>query len=204
MAEGEAGPFAADCLTEDYELGLLITRNGGRSRFLRLHDASGALVATRSYFPASLDAAVRQKTRWIYGIALQGWERLGWTGRLVDIWMSVRDRRGPMTALVLGSAYLLVLIEAILAAARLAGWEGEAPVSPLLRLMLAVSFASFVWRAVWRFGFTSSEYGVAEGMRSVLRIPVANVIAILAARRAIFAYARSRRRIGRDLGQDTP
>ncbi len=33
-----AGPFAAECLTEDYELGWRIARSGRRGRFLRLRD----------------------------------------------------------------------------------------------------------------------------------------------------------------------
>ncbi|MGE3692075.1 MAG: glycosyl transferase family protein [Novosphingobium sp.] len=191
MAAGASGPFAADCLTEDYELGLLVSRNGGRSRFLRMRDADGSLVATRSFFPPTLDAAVRQKARWIHGIALQGWERLGWRGRPVDIWMALRDRRGPLTAIVLASAYLLLAIEGILAVARLAGWQGEVERSPLLQWMIAIAFASFLWRAFFRFLFTTREYGPVEGLRAVLRIPVANVISIMAARRALKAYIRT-------------
>ncbi len=191
MATGESGPFASDCLTEDYELGLLISRNGGRSRFLRMRDGDGQLVATRSYFPATLETAVRQKGRWIHGIALQGWERLGWKGRPVDIWMALRDRRGPLTAIVLAAAYLLVVIEGILGLARLAGWQDGLAPTPLLRFMIFASFVSFAWRMGFRFAFTAREYGVVEGLRSVLRIPIANFIAILAGRRALLAYVRS-------------
>lgn len=187
----QSGPFSAECLTEDYELGLLITRNGGRGRFLRLRDGDGALVATRAYFPGCLDEAVRQKTRWIHGIALQGWDRLGWSGRLVDNWMALRDRRGMMTALVLAAAYLLIVVEALLALGRLAGHGPSIPLSPQLRVMISLSFATFLWRALLRFGFTAREYGLVEGIRGVLRIPVANVIAIMAGRRALFAYVRS-------------
>lgn len=188
MAAGGAGPFAAECLTEDYELGLLIARNGGRSRFLRLRDAEGQLVATRSYFPASLDAAVRQKARWIHGIAFQGWERLGWNGRPVDIWMTLRDRRGPLIAVVLAAAYLLLVVEGLLGAARLAGWQEGLPVSPLLRFMIALSFVSFLWRMTFRFAFTAREYGPMEGVLSIFRIPIANIIAIMAGRRALLTY----------------
>jgi adsorption protein B len=187
-AHGE--PFAADCLTEDYELGLLISRSGGRSRFLRVRDHLGDLVATRAYFPATLETSVRQKARWIHGIALQGWDRLGWFGGPVDMWMALRDRSGLLTAVVLASAYLLVLIEAVLGIARLSGWQENLALSPLLATMLAISFAAFVWRALWRFGFTASEYGLAEGILAVLRIPVANVIAVMAGRRELVAYAR--------------
>jgi adsorption protein B len=193
MSEGGSGPFAAECLTEDYELGVLVYRGGGKSRFLRLRDGEGELVATRAFFPATLESAVRQKARWIHGIALQGWDRLGWSQRPLDMWMALRDRHGPLTAAVLASAYLLLLIELLLWTARIAGWDTAVPVSPLLGTMLAISFAAFVWRATWRFGFTAGEYGFAEGLRSLLRIPVANVIAILAGGRAISAYVRTLR-----------
>jgi adsorption protein B len=187
MAEGEAGPFASECLTEDYELGVLVYRGGGTSRFLRLRDADGNLVTMRAYFPHELESAVRQRGRWIHGIALQGWDRLGWLTRPPDMWMTLRDRHGPLTAAALAAACLLLAIELILWVARLFGWQGTAPISPLLQTMLWISFLGFTLRAIWRFGFTTREYGLAEGGRSLLRLPVANLIAILAGRRALFA-----------------
>ena len=190
---GESGPFAADCLTEDYELGLLITRFGGRSRFLRLRDAEGNLIATRSYFPDELSAAVRQKTRWVHGIALQGWERMGWVGRPVEIWMALRDRRGPLTALVLAAAYALLLIEGLLAVAHMVGARPRPLPAPGMMLLMRVSMWGLAWRAGMRFAFTTREYGPLEGLRSVLRIPVANVITIMAGRRAMMAYIRGLR-----------
>ena len=190
---GESGPFAADCLTEDYELGLLIERFGGRSRFLRLRDAEGRLIATRSYFPCNLASAVRQKTRWVHGIALQSWDRLGWVGQPVEVWMALRDRRGPLTALVLAAAYALMFIELALMVAQLAGAHPRPLASPALLLLMRVSLAGFAWRAAMRFAFTTREYGPVEGLRALLRIPVANVITIMAGRRALLAYARSLR-----------
>jgi adsorption protein B len=192
-AEGEAGPFAADCLTEDYELGLLVGRGGDRSRFLRLRDHDGTLVATRAYFPATVEDSVRQKARWIHGIALQGWDRLGWTARPVDLWMTLRDRRGPMMAVVLAVAYVLVAVEGLLALARQAGWQAAMPLSPLLGFLLALTLASALWRLVFRFAFTAGEYGIAEGGRAVPRVLVANYIAILAGRDAVAAYVRTLR-----------
>jgi adsorption protein B len=172
---------------------VLVYRGGGRSRFLRLRDSNGDLVATRAYFPDELEFAVRQKARWIHGIALQGWDRLGWSRRPLDMWMTLRDRHGPMTAAVLGAAYLLIVIELVLGLARLAGWQPAAAYPPLLVTMISISFAALVWRAIWRFGFTAHEYGLMEGACSVLRIPVANVVAILAGRRALTAYVRTLR-----------
>jgi bacteriophage N4 adsorption protein B len=189
--EGEAGPFAPECLTEDYELGLVMSNEGRGSAFLRLRDDSGALVATRSYFPNTLDAAVRQKTRWVHGIAFQGWDRMGWSLHPVDIWMALRDRRGPLTALVLAAAYLLLALDAVLLVLHAMGQIDVLPLSQPLRVMLLASFAGFVWRSVSRALFTAREYGWHEGALSILRIPVANVIAIMAGRRALAAYLRS-------------
>jgi len=190
---GEDGPFSAECLTEDYELGMLFSSGGRKGRFLRLRDGRGELVATRAFFPGTVDEAVRQKARWIHGIAFQGWDRLGWSKRPVDIWMAVRDRHGPLTAIVLTAAYSLVVIEGLFALAEQLGWQRPLALSPVLRIMLALSAASLAWRALWRFGFTANEYGLAEGVRAVIRIPVANFIAILAGRRALFAYFRALR-----------
>jgi len=181
-------PFAAECLTEDYGLGLGIAALGGHQRFLRRRRADGELIATRACFPAALDAAVRQKTRWVHGIALQSWDRLGWTGRWSEKWMRLRDRRGPLTALVLAMGYLLLALLALGWMLELAGYRASAPLSPVVRWLLILNFASFIWRAGWRFGFTAREYGAVEGARAVLRIPLANVIAILAGRRALAAY----------------
>ncbi len=193
LREGEAvpGPFEAACLTEDYELGLLVARCGGRGHFLRLRDRDGSLVATRSYFPATLDASVRQKTRWIHGIAFQGWERLGWWGKPVDIWMALRDRRGPLVALVLAVAYFLLLLSPLLGIAGHYGLAGPREESVLLDAMIVICFLGLGWRAVMRFVFTTREYGWAEGLRAVVRIPIANIIAIMSGRRAFVAYLRS-------------
>ena len=70
-------------------------------------------------------------------------------------------------------------------------WEGN--VLRFLAVLLAANLASFVWRAVMRFAFTAREYGWREGMWAVVRIPVANVIAIMAGRRALVAYVRTLR-----------
>lgn len=62
---------------------------------------------------------------------------------------------------------------------------------PLVRVLLLANLASFAWRAVVRLVFTAREYGWAEGWRAVLRVPLANVIAIMAGRRALVAYVRT-------------
>ncbi|MFT4054526.1 MAG: glycosyl transferase family protein [Novosphingobium sp.] len=189
----DGGPFAAECLTEDYELGLLVRREGGISRFLRVRDDTGDLVATRAYFPARLSDSVRQKSRWIHGISFQGWDRLGWGSGIADQWMALRDRRGPLTALVLACSYVLLLVEAALYLAEQQGFVEGAALSPLLQALLGICLASFVWRSGFRLFFTAREYGLVEGLGAIPRIVVANAIAILAGRRALVNYVMTLR-----------
>ena len=184
----QTGPFSVESLTEDYELGLRIKAAGGRARFLRVRGEDGRLVATRACFPARIDHAVRQKARWVHGIALQGWDRMGWGGSVTERWMRLRDRRGPLTALVLFAGYLLVVLGLLLTAAGAAGLVPPLRTEPLLIVVLAVNVVSFAWRAIMRAVFTGREYGFVEGVRAVLRIPVTNIIAMMAARRALGAY----------------
>jgi len=193
LAQRHAGdePFASDSLTEDYEMGLAVAQNGGRCRFLRARRPDGELVATRAYFPARLEHVVKQKTRWVHGISLQGWDRLGWTMHPAEVWMRLRDRRGPFAALVLLTGYLLLAMATVGWGASLAGYGEAIALTPFLRLLLALNFFAFAWRALWRFGFAAREYGIAEGVRAVLRLPVSNIIAIMAGRRALAAYART-------------
>jgi len=187
------GPFSVESLTEDYELGLRIRAAGGRSRFLRARGEDGRLVATRACFPARLDQSVRQKGRWVHGIALQGWDRLGWTSGVGESWMRLRDRRGPLSALVLFTGYLLLAIGTVLWLADSLGYGWLSPFDPLIGWLLAANAVSFAWRAIARFAFTTREYGWIEGVRAVLRIPLANIVAIMAGRRALAAYARTLR-----------
>jgi adsorption protein B len=55
---------------------------------------NGEPVATREYFPHKRQAAIRQRTRWVTGIALQSWERHGWRGSLGTKYWLWRDRKG--------------------------------------------------------------------------------------------------------------
>lgn len=185
---GGGRPFDAASLTEDYETGLLVREAGGRARFVRMRDGDGGLVATREFFPGTLVSAVRQKTRWLHGIAFQGWENLGWRGGPVETWMRLRDRSGPLSAVVMAAAYAMIALLAVLSAAEALGAYRPAPISPVLRTLLWVNAAALFWRMAFRFAFTAREYGRVEGVRSIFRMPVANIIAIMAARRALVAY----------------
>ncbi len=188
-----AAPFASQSLTEDYELGLRIGEVGGRSKFLRVRGDDGRLVATRACFPSDIRESIRQKTRWVHGIAFQGWDRMGWEGGFSERWMRFRDRRGPLTAVVLAAAYLCLILSTMLWLGNATGLLALPDPGPVVKVALLLNFAAFFWRVAWRCAFSWREYGALEGVMAVLRIPVSNAIAIFAGRRAVFAYWRTLR-----------
>jgi len=192
-SDAASAPFSVESLTEDYELGMRIKDAGGRAQFLRARGDDGRLVATRAWFPARFHQSVRQKARWLHGIAFQGWDRLGWQGDLCECWMRLRDRRGPFGAMVLFSGYMLLVVSLPLQLAGLAGLRPQMAADPWVRWLIVATLASLGWRAAMRFAFTCREYGPREGLRAVIRIPVANLIAIMAARRAFAAYVKTLR-----------
>ena len=85
--------FEPSCLTEDYENGFRLHMAGCRQLFLPIRFAAGAPLATREYFPQTFSGAVRQRTRWVTGIAFQAWERHGWAGGWRQIYWLWRDRK---------------------------------------------------------------------------------------------------------------
>jgi adsorption protein B len=145
----------------------------------------GRLVAVRAHFPATIEEAVRQKTRWMTGIALSGWDRLGWRGGAAEHWMRLRDRRAVLAALILAAAYAAMLLWTI----GLALGRGEVP-GPWLGALLTINAFLLVWRMAMRFWMVARLYGCREGLRSIPRTIVANIIAMMAARRAVVRYAR--------------
>ncbi|WP_261935296.1 glycosyl transferase family protein [Sphingomonas bisphenolicum] len=185
------GPFDPSSLTEDYEAGLRIADMGGRGVFVRMRDRSGALVATREYFPDSIQAAVRQKARWMVGISLAGWDRMGWHGGPAEWWMRIRDRRATMAALVLFAAYLALILWGLIVALGLFLPLSLPPRSPIVDALLWLNMGLMGWRAAMRALFVGRAYGWRHGLMAIPRTVIANYIAILAARRAVFLYGKS-------------
>jgi adsorption protein B len=91
--------FEPRCLTEDYENGFRINRLGLRQIFVPIHFHNGSFVATREYFPRQFSRAVRQRTRWVTGIALQSWAFHGWRDLVRHPYWFWRDRKGILSNL---------------------------------------------------------------------------------------------------------
>ncbi|GAA4774181.1 hypothetical protein GCM10023219_22000 [Stakelama sediminis] len=192
IADDHGGaPFDAESLTEDYELGLKIKRLNGRAIFARIREhRGGPPIGTRAYFPARLDAAVRQKARWMIGIALAGWDRIGWASarEFADHWMRMRDRRALLAVIVLAAAYIALVAGFV---AQSLHWLSDIPAPApdrTMRWLLIATTLVLTWRLAMRALFVQRLYGWKQALLSLPRAVTGNAIALLAARRAITRY----------------
>lgn len=186
-------PFDANSLTEDYELGLHLTGGKERGIFARLEDPCGQLIATQEFFPDNLEDAIRQKSRWMAGIALNGWDRMGWKSSgwknsWRENWMRLRDRKASFAAVILAIGYITIILTGLLILADLLGIYSAQPVSEIVRMMLVANLFFLLWRLGLKSYFVFSLYGMREAFLSIPRTIVANVINILAAWRAMGRY----------------
>ncbi len=116
LGEERGQVFDPISLTEDYEVGVYIHRMGYSQIFVPLRNTKDDLMATREYFPRKVKSAIRQRTRWVTGIALQGWERDGWRGSLATKYWFWRDRKGLVTnpiSLLTNLVFLIGLLDAL-------------------------------------------------------------------------------------------
>ncbi len=177
-------PFDAASLTEDYELGLGLWQAGCSSRFVRLRDPKdGSLIAIQSYFPDRLTSSIRQKTRWIIGIALAGWDRIGWHGGWSEHWMRWRDRRILLSSIVMIAGYVGAFLAGIAAFTL-----QNLPNSGSLHWLLLANATLLIWRLAFRAYFTGVQYGLLQGIMSIPRALMGNFIAIGASFSAACGY----------------
>jgi bacteriophage N4 adsorption protein B len=192
------GPFAAGSLTEDYELGLRLGAMGARGQLSLYTGSDGRLIGTSAYFPHDFAAAVRQKTRWMHGIALGGWDRLGWPvrqgaddlERLGGRWMLWRDRRALLSALALAAGYAALLITLTMALIAPSAVQHAAE-EPALRMLASLMTIIFVWRLAMRGLFTARVHGWRQGLIAIPRLFVSNVVLVACGWRSLLAYVRS-------------
>ncbi|CAB3960537.1 bacteriophage receptor protein NfrB [Burkholderia aenigmatica] len=209
MKERNGCPFNTSSLTEDYDFSFRLRDLGMKETFARFplsdiardtgRERAGSsvvnrnLLATREYFPKTFRTAYRQRARWILGIAFQGWEQLGWKGNLLTRYMFFHDRKGIVTSLFSVIAYGVLLNFLLLAALQKAGHAIPAGatalaagswVAPLLWVNTAMLFA----RAGQRYHFVSKLNGPVQGLLSIPRMFVNNLINFYAVCRAWRIY----------------
>lgn len=204
-AESSNQPFNTDSLTEDYDVGLRLSRLGMQSIFVRFpvqykvkrvsmmgHEHTGELsmpLCVREFFPDRFRAAYRQKARWTLGIALQSWRQIGWPGTLATKYLLFRDRKTLVTSLVSILAYVLVLNFLGFYVASLLGYGTLRfpPVfadNPWLGPVLWFNMVALILRVVQRVYFVNRIYGLEQAMLSVPRMVICNGVNFMATARA--------------------
>ncbi len=196
-------------LTEDYFIGWQLSRMGCRQCFVApppgpvaADPATRSALARRAtcaYFPRGFRQAVRQRARWVTGIALQSWERFGWgagSGQAYWLW---RDRKGLLSH----PASMLANLVFVYGLARWAeAWVTGAPwrlgefvsASPLLLVLLGANLGLLLWRQAVRAAFNVKAYGWLHGLTTPLRAPWANLINFCALARALGLFFSARLR----------
>jgi adsorption protein B len=197
LADAESNRiFDPGALTEDYDNGLCLKRLGCSQIFVPILRANGGdFVATREFFPKLWRAAVRQRTRWIMGIALQGWQRHGWRGGLGLKYWLWRDRKGLLTnpLSVLANLVFLYGIGTLFASFISGDPWGLAGAISLHPALMRITLVILAYRTFVRVASTGRIYGWRFAAAAPLRIFWANLINAEANVHAIarFAWARA-------------
>lgn len=187
--------FDAESLTEDYEIGVFIHASKYKQRFSPLTKVNGELVATREYFPHTVRTAIRQRTRWVTGIALQCWERRGWRGDWRTKYWFWRDRKGLFASpLSLLTNFLFVagLLDWFIAAIHHRPWMFAVNNRGLIALSLATTVLQ-CFRITLRMVCVGRIFGTAFAMGVPLRTFHGNLINCFASLRALWRYFKARR-----------
>jgi bacteriophage N4 adsorption protein B len=179
------GPlFREGSLTEDYEFALRLWKLGCKVHFhlqkLERIDDEGNLkseyVAVREYFPSEVQASIKQKGRWTYGITLQtpqflDWSKLGWRDKLTLF----HDQKGKYTNLFHLLGYPLTLYALLSLIFPLPGTFNAFTLS----LGLFVLFMTLT-RLTMRFFAVKEIYGIQEAALATLFPPLLPVRWLLA------------------------
>jgi adsorption protein B len=207
--------FDVGSLTEDYEIGVRLHRWDMKQVFVRqvltappaagvrFHRLTGGdskdmpdAIVVREYFPSRFRAAVKQKSRWMIGITLQGWRNLGWAGDLWTKYMLFRDRKSLVTSIVniLGYVALAAVVGIwVLGRAVDDGYRYPPLVESgsWLSGMIIADTAFLIVRVLERAYCVGRVYGWLEACLSVSRQIWGNVINCAAASRALYLFVES-------------
>jgi adsorption protein B len=212
-AQNPGEPFNTSTLTEDYDIAERLARAHLRSTIA--HYTVSCRVArygfkerrrfvkrqlplcVREYFPSTFQTSYRQKARWTLGIALQGWQQLGWSKKLSANYFLFRDRKVLITSFIGVAVYFLVLNIFLLTAATWAGaWEGPAPevFNPvgLFGTIVTLNVAAFFLRLLQRAWFVSRIYGWENGILSGPRLIAGTIVNAAATSRALRQFIVSK------------
>ena len=186
--------FPTDSLTEDYAVGLTLAEAGMGGIILYfpiavrgkkgIRRTRKLFVSVSEYFPDTFWTAVRQKSRWILGIALQGAKTFGWRGDIFDKFFLYRDRKGLFTSFINFLANILFINYMLLfVGLRLNFLPSYNYAIPRTLLIFNIFFLAN--RLLHRALFVFLLYGWKQSLLSIPRIFVVNFINFCATLRAL-------------------
>jgi adsorption protein B len=185
--------FEPACLTEDYENGFRVQRLGLPQKFIPIRFRHGRVIATREYFPRRFWIAVRQRSRWVTGIALQSWEFHSALETLRHGYWFWRDRKSLISNMVTPLIHVVFLYGA-------ATWawaagthrEWNLPRETGSATVYAAGLGLQAIHLAIRIYCSSRVYGWRFGSAVPLRAIVGNWINCFATSLAIWTYTRAK------------
>lgn len=190
--------FEPGCLTEDYENGSRVHRLGCPQFFVPIQQRAGTFVATREYFPRNFWAAVKQRTRWNMGIALQSWEHQTLRSTASQAYWLWRDRKNIVNSLLSPLLNLLFLYGLV---TRFASWAAhtEWGLAHQMRArvpgaLIAALLCLECMHMMIRISCSARIYGLRFALYAPLRVLWGSLINFLAAGNAIWRYSTAKLR----------
>ncbi len=186
--------FNPASLTEDYEVGVYVYNAGFRQHFAPLTENEKGLIATREFFPRRIRSAIRQRTRWVTGIALQSWARDGWRGSFSCRYWFWRDRKGLFVnplSLLTNMLFVAGLADLIESAIRHRPWLFAVSNPAVLNLCLSASLLQCL-RTGLRMLHSGRIYGASFALGVPIRTFHANLINSCASVGALWRYTSAR------------
>ena len=175
-------------VTEDYILGVEAKRSGFKCAFAAVSanaDEGLDFVATREFFPRTLAASIKQKSRWVYGINFAATHKLGWGGDLWDVSFFMRDRKGMITNFL--PAFSMILF-GLLFLDYIDLSNIPPSLEPILAASLWANLIALIARYVVRVAACRQVYGTFDWIGVAVRWPVALYINMAAVFRAWKTY----------------
>lgn len=201
-------PFATKSLTEDYETALKLRLRNLKQVFVSQKIKITALrkkyflfgpyityhkneyIATRAFFPDNYHAAVRQKARWIFGIAIQQWILSGWPGGFATKYTLFHDRKSLVTHIVNILGYVLLLFWSLYSTftffmPKYPTLQERFDASPWVWYLIIISTVVMCSRLTQRFIACFRLYKFIPALLSVPRAVYGNIINMHALLRAL-------------------
>jgi adsorption protein B len=202
--------FPRNTLTEDYQIALRLHTKGLKTIFVnqqlaatgsRRPATAASYVATRAYFPDTVNTAIKQKSRWVAGICFQAWHMTGWTGNAATRYGLYRDRKSIVANVMVLLGYVVIALTLLLFVWHRFDPNAYVPnigtnkwIWWMLDFVLAMTLVELLQTAF----FVSWVYGPLQGLLAIFRPPLAAYINGIATFRAGYAWYRSRQ-TGKDM-----